>query len=591
MAKNYDELQYKHFEITINNNYIKKWDNKLVISTNLHYRETSKSTLINLVTRTVKFQNYTQFKFQRHYNNSNLLFSAIVINDTNIISTSFNYVLAMLITIITLSVIISIIGYIFNKMGNTKVDNGNVMSLIMYAFQVCDFISDLNLSIEIFTQFSNNSTTFKNAYGLYIAGYGSILFVFLPYIVNVLLICRIKKYVSNNKAAIVYFEQKSSLFVILVLCSGGAYASLNLVSSNLFGFEILNCGLSKYELKQLSGLKLFANVLLENLPQLICQLLYVAYLNTLTNNTLLSFFASTFSIVIAIIIWCIDRKSSESFVIQYDLEMIKKHKNVMGLSERKAILKKKGCKERLCKMLASSLKTSETSLELGYDTMTSTGFMVHVIHYQLKGELQRLLPTNKTADDYAYECIGKQFVKELYEKRRNAVSEAFATHFKFKAGSFTVEYIDNNSLLGMVHANSTNLHNVGYEQIFDLGRKVKQLLRENIDKQFIKNELINDGYTENDVISWLKLYERDIDDGYERKNVNELNDNNNGAEDMENNVQIELQNVMNDKASLKNNESISHVLITATTRQASESEILISTTDIHQQIHQQNCDD
>ena len=46
------------------------------------------------------------------------------------------------------------------------------------------------------------------------------------------------------------------------------------VSSNIFGVRILSSGLTQFELRKLSNIKVFGTVVLENVPQLMLQLLY-----------------------------------------------------------------------------------------------------------------------------------------------------------------------------------------------------------------------------------------------------------------------------------------------------------------------------
>eukprot|EP01084_Bolivina_argentea_P127932 226221_1 len=90
VSQNYDPLEYRYFEILVNNqNGIMKTDNKLIIATNIYYE----STVINLVTRTEIFRNYTQFKFRKYCNNSELLFKANIVNGNNETSSPFDYVL------------------------------------------------------------------------------------------------------------------------------------------------------------------------------------------------------------------------------------------------------------------------------------------------------------------------------------------------------------------------------------------------------------------------------------------------------------------------------------------------------------------
>merc|ERR1712228_690476 len=104
---------------------------------------------------------------------------------------------------------------------------------------------------------------------LIISTIGVITFVILPYAVNLFIATKIKAFVSLNIAAAAYFESNSALFISLCIFSGSSYSSMQLLSSRLFNLDILSSGLTKYEMRQLSSIKVFGNVLAENVPQLV----------------------------------------------------------------------------------------------------------------------------------------------------------------------------------------------------------------------------------------------------------------------------------------------------------------------------------
>ena len=62
---------------------------------------------------------------------------------------------------------------------------------------------------------------------------GSVTFLVLPYLVNLIMAVTIKqqKIVRTNKFASQYFSNNPAVFLFLTLISGGAYASLTMVSS------------------------------------------------------------------------------------------------------------------------------------------------------------------------------------------------------------------------------------------------------------------------------------------------------------------------------------------------------------------------
>ena len=99
---------------------------------------------------------------------------------------------------------------------------------------------------------------------LLVSAAGSSLFVVVPYVANLLVAARIKSIVGDNESARTWFQSRAPLFTSLVVLTGGAYPALSVVSSNCFGLSILNCGLTRYELRKLLYVKVFNSVLLEN---------------------------------------------------------------------------------------------------------------------------------------------------------------------------------------------------------------------------------------------------------------------------------------------------------------------------------------
>eukprot|EP01084_Bolivina_argentea_P019700 36632_1 len=186
------------------------------------------------------------------------------------------------------------------KINNT--DNAQWIAFILIGLQMFDLISDVVLNIEILFECVKKKSNNKPTLLLYFAGIGGIFSVIIPYIANIIIAANIKKLVSSNSAAVSYFEQRASLFIMLVVFSGSAYSVLYLLSSRIFALDTFNSGLTSYELRQLLNIKIFASVILENIPQLFFQLLYTIYLNGIpSQNTLLSFMASFLSIIAAIL--------------------------------------------------------------------------------------------------------------------------------------------------------------------------------------------------------------------------------------------------------------------------------------------------
>eukprot|EP01083_Nonionella_stella_P217367 780468_1 len=247
---------------------------------------------------------------------------------------------------------------------------------------------------------------------------------------------RIKEYVKGNDVAVLYFKENVKLFIALVVFSGSVYPMLALLSSRFFALQAFNSGLTTFELRQLSKLKLYGSVLAENCPQFCCQLLYIIYLdNVPSQNTILSMVASLLSIIAAVLSYLLQIKSPDCFPAQYDLEMAKTTSNDDKLTdeEKTNISQNKERKRSWRKAIASVMSIPQSSLELGYVTMGDKGCTVHVVHYPFKQELHSMNTADNHNDDVniPYEKLAKVFVEKLYMKHARQINEAFNEHFSF----------------------------------------------------------------------------------------------------------------------------------------------------------------
>ena len=234
-----------------------------------------------------------------------------------------------------LMVFISILAFLYNKRlfctlpGFNPVDDAQWTALIIFGIQAWDFVSDINLSIEIFGDFNGNGIpdsddedyqSFADANLLIVIAFiGSSVSIVLPYIVNLGIAANIKRLIRKNDAAKGYFQNYAAIYVIFVVLSGGAYPALAVVSSNIFGLTIFNSGLTRYEMKRLSKIKIFGTIILENLPQLGCQVLYSYVLQTITPTTQLAFIASILSMTASTLSYFVEKNAADTTAVQYYL--------------------------------------------------------------------------------------------------------------------------------------------------------------------------------------------------------------------------------------------------------------------------------
>eukprot|EP01084_Bolivina_argentea_P127096 224851_1 len=262
-----------------------------------------------------EFAQRIQNLLRQYFNNYDILFivnplnKALTISNPNIkTQDADDYVFYSLVIFLCIMVLLSLIALIYNKIPKSYVDDAKWITIIIFAIQCWDFISDWNLAFEIIEEITNGFSVL-----LLISGIGAITFVIVPYIANILIAANIKKLIKTNEAAQSYFKQNTPLFIALCVFSGGTYATLSLLSSRVFGLTMFNSGLTQYELSRLGKIKIFGTILLENLPQILFQLLYVSALgHSPTQNTILAFSASLLSIISSILAYYIDTSADDA---------------------------------------------------------------------------------------------------------------------------------------------------------------------------------------------------------------------------------------------------------------------------------------
>eukprot|EP01084_Bolivina_argentea_P219476 372232_1 len=491
-------LHYKDFMLVMDDAYIYS-EGTLTLQSYINYEYDTVARTILFLSDKYEFMSQNKIAFRKHFKNKNITFSLFYIDSLNISSpkTSFNYVLYSLLSFIFIMGLISLTALMFNKKQNSKIDNADWLIAILFGLQVFDFFSDINLSIEMISKWSGSELESTNAL-LYISSIGCITFIIMPWITNLIIATNIKKFVSGNNAAASYFEHNAPLFVMLVVFTGASYPSLALLSSRLFGLDILNSGITKFELRQLSKIKIFGSVLLENIPQLFFQMLYIIYLEgTPSNNTLLSFIASTLSIIAALLSWFIQSTSSKYVVIQYNLEMKKTGEAILLANEKQQILQNKERKNSFKNALCHSLNISENQMELGFVTVTSTGFKMHVIQYIFTNEFN----TDNGNIKYV------KSAKKLYRKNNEKVKTAFMDHFHFDFADFNVTFMDHfHYLIDIQSAQNVHFDNTTDTDIMNLMQDMMELFHKKKSKNAIKNDLIKKGHHKELVVHYMAVF-------------------------------------------------------------------------------------
>ena len=80
---------------------------------------------------------------------------------------------------------------------------------------------------------------------------------------TLILQCNIFEVLSLNHNGLSFVTQNRFVLVTLIIMSGGFHPSLALLSSGIFGLDILNSGITKYELNEYVGIRVLFTTLAE----------------------------------------------------------------------------------------------------------------------------------------------------------------------------------------------------------------------------------------------------------------------------------------------------------------------------------------
>eukprot|EP01083_Nonionella_stella_P292719 995617_1 len=261
------------------------------------------------------FAGSVQYTLREHFNNDQLLFSvgqsfeiieknarALIKDNTKL------YIFYGMCSIVCILLLIAIFAYLFNMgmfpqlPGFYVVDDAKWAALLIFSLQFWDFYTDINLAGEIWNHDARGDNML-----LLVSAIGATFFVIIPYIANLAIAANIKHIVRKNQAAKSWFQYNTFIFTILVVVTGGSFPALALVSSGIFGMAIFTCGLTQYELKRMSKMKVLGTVVIENVPQLFCQAMYAYAIKEITPGVQLAFIASLLSVTASTLSYLIDR--------------------------------------------------------------------------------------------------------------------------------------------------------------------------------------------------------------------------------------------------------------------------------------------
>ena len=289
-----------------------------------------------------------------------------------------------------------------------------------------------------------------------VSAFGSTGFILIPYLFNLYSASTIKGkggVVAKNKAAQIWFTSHSAVFTGIVMLSGSTYTALMLVSSNVFGLNMLHCGLTKYELKKLFHLKLQNNVFMENVPQLFFLTLYTMTIGEMTESAWFSLVGSLISVLGTTLTFFIERDGGNNILpIEYYVAMecnrdtiipptsesLEVEGNELTRNEELSILKHSGRTLSLSRGIAKIWRTQSKSIEVGSTLVTKHGAVTHIVHYLDRAQFEQFVLDQ---GDHESDVTPYFFVRRVYHSLNQQITALFLRHFHLE-DCFSVHFID-----------------------------------------------------------------------------------------------------------------------------------------------------
>ena len=410
-----------------------------------------------------------------------------------------------------------------------------------------DFYSDLNLTIEILTR----DDLFEDLLIL-VSGFGSGFFVLVPYIANLIIASRIKEIIKHNTAAKAWFQYHTPVFTLLVVLSGGCHAALSVVSSNVFGLKILSSGVTQYELKQLGKIRIIGTVLVENIPQLICQGLYTVALSRsgqiITSAVQAAFIASALSIISSSLSYLIERDGPDTKAVQYYVStqcslrtqkngnnmndelgndeqfgikrssstLSKKEEEIADLlnvslsnkqgiteEEKQKLLNNRGRTQALGESIAEVFGIPTKNIEVGHSMVTKYGIITHLVHYVYAEDLEIMEEELLNENEKDAIVTPKFFVAQLFIAAKNDIKCVFCQHFMLN-NDFEVEFHHRLGIKGRTLRENNNADSQVHNQKPELSKR-KTLLKR-VTSQVAGNVLKSQDEIKMKLIQDVQLY-------------------------------------------------------------------------------------
>eukprot|EP01084_Bolivina_argentea_P075033 136065_1 len=209
------------------------------------------------------------------------------INDNDSISFNsswINYVIAIFCVVIFLVIIL--FGQWHSKKNKYIF---NVYNIIWFGYHLLDFATDILFVLLLFNKHYNY---------LFLV---SLSFLFLSSMVSVFQLNRnIKIWIRDNTLNVTeWFERYTTFLYFVCFIVGSCQSAVQLCNSNFLQLNRFSLKLNKYYQMKLHNEHLWSSVVIENIPQLVLEAMYIIQSNTLNDITLLAMVFSISSILMA----------------------------------------------------------------------------------------------------------------------------------------------------------------------------------------------------------------------------------------------------------------------------------------------------
>eukprot|EP01083_Nonionella_stella_P247848 858868_1 len=327
-------------------------------------------------------------------------------SEPNLISLLVNYAGALVVATAAINIFTTLlagISFAFNKC-KLKTDSANPMVLVVLGLRLTDMITDINLAYILWLDYNSNQ---RDDDILFILCVSSITFCALPWLINVLLICKVQRYLMKNKRSRFWFTIPSNTkcFIFLVLFTGDVFFATQVISSNIFGIKRFDAGISsKVDIERLRIMKVLGIVVFENIPQTIIGTIYALMVNTDDGSvqmvTFLSIAISAMSAFVVIMNWFLISCGATRHHIDYRINVkwngIIDDKKLKMLSKRMQF--KKDMRKRLYKVIGG--EEGKDAFEVVYLSMDGdNGIYIYVVqaHSDEYSEIRGLIKGKRDA--------------------------------------------------------------------------------------------------------------------------------------------------------------------------------------------------